>query len=79
MHQDASRFRLMGLEPSPYTIKVESFLKFKGIPYDWVSRSLKNEKLFQKHANLNISRVTRFDGLSAETSGAVFPDLFFAQ
>ena len=45
MDQSASQFRLMGLEPSPYTMKVESFLKFKGIPYEWVSRNLKNAKI----------------------------------
>ncbi|MGD9019864.1 MAG: glutathione S-transferase family protein [Desulfuromonadales bacterium] len=54
MDQSASQFRLMGLEPSPYTMKVESFLKFKGIPYEWVSRNLKNEKLFQKHAKVQL-------------------------
>lgn len=54
MDQSASQFRLMGLEPSPYTMKVESFLKFKGVPYEWVSRNLKNEKLFQKHAKVQL-------------------------
>ena len=54
MHQSTSQFRLMGLDPSPYTMKVESFLKFKGIPYEWVSRSLKNEKLFQEHAKVQL-------------------------
>jgi len=54
MHQSTSQFRLMGLEPSPYTMKVESFLKFKGIPYEWVSRNLRNENLFQKHAKVQL-------------------------
>ncbi len=44
----------MGLEPSPYTMKVESFMKFKGISYEWVSRNLKNEKLFQQHAKVQL-------------------------
>ena len=47
MTESEPRFRLMGLEPSPYTMKVESFLKFKKIPYEWVSRSRKAENLFQ--------------------------------
>lgn len=47
-------FRLMGLEPSPYTMKVDAFLKFKGIPYEWVSRNLKNEKLFQDNAKVQL-------------------------
>ena len=54
MNQSASKFRLMGLEPSPYTMKVQSFMKFKGIQYEWVSRSLKNEKLFQEHAKVQL-------------------------
>ncbi len=54
MTHPASKFRLMGLEPSPYTVKVESFLKFKNIPYDWVSRSRKVEKLFQEHAKVQL-------------------------
>jgi glutathione S-transferase len=44
----------MGLEPSPYTMKVDSFLKFKGIPYEWVTRNYKNEKLFQAHAKVQL-------------------------
>ncbi|GAA5314826.1 MAG: hypothetical protein AseanaTS_00300 [Candidatus Pelagadaptatus aseana] len=54
MNQTTSQFGLMGLEPSPYTVKVESFLKFKGIPYQWIDRSFKNEKLFQKHAKVQL-------------------------
>lgn len=54
MNQSVSQFRLLGLEASPYTMKVESFLKFKGIQYEWINRSLKNEKLFQKHAKVQL-------------------------
>ena len=54
MSQSKPHFRLMGLDPSPYTVKVDSYLKFKGIPHEWVSRSLKNEKLFQKHAKVQL-------------------------
>lgn len=54
MNQSAPQFRLLGLEASPYTMKVESFLKFKGIQYEWINRSLKNEKLFQNHAKVQL-------------------------
>lgn len=54
MSETAPAFRLMGLEPSPYTVKVASFFKFKNIPYTWVSRSLKAEKEFQKHAKVQL-------------------------
>jgi glutathione S-transferase len=47
-------YRLLGLEASPYTVKVQAFLKFKGIPFEWIIRSLKNEKLFQAHAKVQL-------------------------
>ena len=49
-----SAFRLMGLLPSPYTMKVRSYFRFKGIQFEWITRSLKNEKLFQKHAKVQL-------------------------
>lgn len=48
------KFRLMGLEPSPYTMKVQSYLEYKGIPYEWVSRTMKAEPEFQKHAKVQL-------------------------
>jgi len=54
MPKDAAGFRLMGLEPSPYTMKVRSFLRFKGIPFEWVSRNLKAEKEYQAHAKVQL-------------------------
>jgi len=44
----------MGLEPSPYTMKVLSFLRFKAIAFEWVSRDLKAEKEFQAHAKVQL-------------------------
>jgi glutathione S-transferase len=54
MTEQSARFRLMGLEPSPYTMKVQSFLRFKNIPYQWVSRNLKAEKEYQAHAKVQL-------------------------
>jgi glutathione S-transferase len=54
MPEAAPRFRLMGLEPSPYTMKVQSLLKYKNIPFDWVSRNLRAEKEFQRHAKVQL-------------------------
>ncbi|MEO1043569.1 MAG: glutathione S-transferase family protein [Pseudomonadota bacterium] len=54
MTKSNERFELMGLDASPYTMKVQSFLKFKGIPYDWTNRNLKTEKRFQQHANVQL-------------------------
>ena len=54
MSEKTPGFRLMGLEPSPYTMKVDSFLKFKSIPYQWVSRNLKAETEYQAHAKVQL-------------------------
>lgn len=54
MAETSAVFRLMGLEPSPYTMKVQSFLKFKNIPYQWVSRNLKAEREYQAHAKVQL-------------------------
>ncbi|HTY18489.1 MAG TPA: glutathione S-transferase family protein [Myxococcota bacterium] len=45
-------YRLFGLELSPYSVKVRSYLRYKGIPHEWVVRNLGNMAEFQKHAKL---------------------------
>jgi len=47
-------YRLMGLDPSPYTVKVASYFTFKGIDFQWLSRTRKREKLFQAHAKVQL-------------------------
>jgi len=54
MSDVSGKFRLMGLAPSPYTMKVDAYFRFKGLDFEWVSRSLKNEKLFQAHAKVQL-------------------------
>lgn len=54
MNHSTANFQLMGLEPSPYTMKVDAYFKFKGIDYTYVSRNLKNEPLFQQHAKVQL-------------------------
>ena len=54
MTHSTTRFRLLGLPLSPYTMKVQSYLDFKGLDYEWISRSMKNEKLFQAHAKVQL-------------------------
>ena len=44
----------MGLDPSPYTVKVASYFTFKGIDFQWLSRTRKREKLFQAHAKVQL-------------------------
>jgi len=35
MSDQPQTYRLMGLDPSPYTVKVASYFAFKGIDYQW--------------------------------------------
>lgn len=43
-------YRLFGAETSPYSLKVRSALLYKGVAFDWVSRSVANEAEFRKSA-----------------------------
>ena len=45
-------FKLFGSELSPYSVKVRSYLRYKGVPHDWTPRSAANQAEFQKHAKL---------------------------
>ncbi len=44
--------RLFGSELSPYSVKVRSYLRFKGIPHEWIARGPGNDAEFRKHAKL---------------------------
>jgi glutathione S-transferase len=52
--------RLIGLEMSPYSLKVRSYLRYKQIPFEWISRSRANEALFQKHARIQLIPLVLF-------------------
>lgn len=45
-------YRLFGAETSPYSLKVRSFLKYKGIDFEWVGRSQATEKEFESFARV---------------------------
>lgn len=44
--------RIFGAEVSPYSVKVRSYLRYKGIPHRWIVRSLATQAEFQKYAKL---------------------------
>ncbi len=52
--------RLIGLEMSPYSVKVRSYLRYKQIPFEWIDRSRDNEALFQKHARVQLIPLVLF-------------------
>lgn len=45
-------YRIFGSELSPYSVKVRSYFRYKGIPHQWIVRSSANEDEFRKLAKL---------------------------
>jgi len=45
-------YRIFGAEPSPYSIKVRSYFRYKGIPHEWITRDSKSEAEYRKVAKL---------------------------
>jgi glutathione S-transferase len=45
-------FRLYGAELSPYSVKVRSYLRYKGVPFEWLQRTAAKQEEFQKFAKL---------------------------
>ncbi len=48
----ASEYHVHGIELSPYSVKVRSYFRYKGIPHRWIPRSLDAEGEYQKYAKL---------------------------
>ena len=48
----AEIYRVHGIELSPYSVKVRSYFRYKGIPHRWIPRSLDAEGEYQKYAKL---------------------------
>jgi glutathione S-transferase len=44
--------RIFGSELSPYSVKVRSYFRYKGIPHEWLERGPSNIAEFQKYAKL---------------------------
>jgi len=45
-------YRIFGVELSPYSVKVRSYCRYKGIPHEWIERSQATMGEFQKYAKL---------------------------
>ncbi len=76
MASDTSFYRLLGLEASPYTMKVNSYLTYKGLPFEWITRSMANEALFQKHAKVQLIPLLFFpDGETMQDSTLILERL----
>ena len=47
-------YRIFGAEISPYSVKVRSWFRYKGIPHRWLLRNADNQAEYQKYAKLPI-------------------------
>jgi glutathione S-transferase len=47
-------YRIIGAEISPYSVKVRSWFRYKGIPHKWLLRNSDNQAEYQKYAKLPI-------------------------
>ena len=41
-------YRLFGAETSPYSLKVRSFLRYKGVDFEWIGRSKATDEELQR-------------------------------
>ncbi len=47
-------YRIFGIELSPYSVKVRSYFRYKGIPHKWIIRNFDGQAEYQKYARLPI-------------------------
>jgi glutathione S-transferase len=45
-------YRIFGSELSPYSVKVRSYFRYKGIPHEWIPRSSDTQAEFDRYAKL---------------------------
>jgi glutathione S-transferase len=45
-------YRVFGAEVSPYSVKVRSYFRYKGIPHEWIVRDPSTQAEYQKYAKL---------------------------
>jgi len=50
-------FRLFGAELSPYSVKVRSYLRYKGLEFEWLERTNARQEEFARYAKLPLAPV----------------------
>src|SRR5450631_627224 len=48
------KYRIIGAEMSPYSVKVRSYFRYKAIPHQWVLRNAASQAEFEKYAKMPI-------------------------
>jgi glutathione S-transferase len=69
-------YRIFGAEVSPYSVKVRSYFRYKGIPHEWVVRGAAQQEEFKKYAALPlIPCVVTPDGRGLQDSTPILETL----
>jgi glutathione S-transferase len=50
----ADLYRIFGAEMSPYSVKVRSYFRYKGIPHQWILRNAASQAEYEKYAKVPI-------------------------
>ncbi|MBU1375034.1 MAG: glutathione S-transferase family protein [Alphaproteobacteria bacterium] len=50
----AEIYRIFGSEMSPYSVKVRSYFRFKGVPHRWIARNAASDEDYKRFAKLPI-------------------------
>ena len=50
----SEQYRIYGAELSPFSVKVRSYFRYKGIPHQWIVRSAETMADYQKYAKIPI-------------------------
>ena len=62
-------YRIYGVELSPYSVKVRSYFRYKGLPHEWILRGQHNQDEFAKYAKLPlVPLVVTPDGVGIQDS-----------
>ncbi len=69
-------YRVFGVENSPFSVKVRSYFRYKGIPHEWIVRNIATMPEYQKHAKLPIvPLVVAADGTAMQDSTPIMEAL----
>ncbi len=69
-------YRLFGVELSPYSVKLRSYLRYKGIAHQWIVRTRANQAEFEKYAKLPlVPLLVADDGASFQDSTPIIEKL----
>ena len=47
-------YQIFGSEMSPYSVKVRSYFRYKGLPHFWIPRRAENDEDYRRYARLPI-------------------------